>query len=58
VVSVPGLDVALNSDGVLHNVHTHSHANPTVGQAPQFQKATTATLSHPGMVKITCDAHS
>ena len=49
----------LNSDGILHNVHTYSTENPTINKAqPKFKKTMTVTLSEPEIVKVTCDVHS
>ena len=60
VVVVPTtgeLDI-LNSDGVLHNIHTHSTANPEVNVAqPKFKKVLTQKFTKPEIVKATCDAH-
>jgi hypothetical protein len=61
VVVVPTtgeLDI-LNSDGVLHNIHTHSTANPEVNVAqPKFKKVLTQKFTKPEIVKATCDAHA
>lgn len=61
VVVVPAgstLDI-LNSDGILHNIHTYSKANPTINKAqPKFKKVLNATFAKPEIVKVTCDAHS
>lgn len=60
VVVVPTtgqLDI-LNSDGILHNIHTHSTANPAVNVAqPKFKKVLTQKFTKPEIVKATCDAH-
>ncbi|MBI2202870.1 MAG: hypothetical protein HYU41_03300 [Candidatus Rokubacteria bacterium] len=49
----------LNSDGVLHNIHTYSTANATINKAqPKFKKTMTVTFSEPEIVKVTCDVHS
>ncbi len=61
VVVVPTtgqLDI-LNSDGVLHNIHTHSTANPPINKAqPKFKKVLTEKFPKPEIVKATCDAHN
>lgn len=61
VVVVPTtgqLDI-LNSDGVLHNIHTHSTANSAINVAqPKFKKVITEKFTKPEMIKATCDAHS
>ncbi|HSB71669.1 MAG TPA: carboxypeptidase regulatory-like domain-containing protein [Candidatus Methylomirabilis sp.] len=60
VVVVPTtgeLDI-LNSDGILHNIHTHSTANPAVNVAqPKFKKVLTQKFTKPEIIKATCDAH-
>ncbi len=49
----------LNSDGILHNIHTSSTANPSINKAqPKFKKTMTEKLDKPEFVKITCDVHS
>ncbi len=48
----------LNSDGILHNVHTHSTKNPPFNRAqPKFRKEMKETFAHPETFKVTCDAH-
>ena len=49
----------LNSDGILHNVHTTSTANPSFNQAqPKFKKTIQAKIEKPEMpIKVQCDAH-
>lgn len=52
------LDV-LNSDGILHNFHTHGSKNPPINRAqPAFRKKMTETFSQPEIIKVSCDAHS
>ncbi|HEY2385878.1 MAG TPA: carboxypeptidase regulatory-like domain-containing protein [Candidatus Binatia bacterium] len=48
-----------NSDGILHNVHTTSTANPSFNQAqPKFKKVIEAKIEKPEMpIKVQCDAH-
>jgi plastocyanin len=49
----------LNSDGILHNVHTYSEANPPINKAqPKFKKVMTETFSQPEVIRVTCDVHS
>jgi hypothetical protein len=49
----------INSDGILHSVHTVSTVNPVVDMAqPGFKKNMTVTLSKPEVIKVTCDAHN
>lgn len=61
VVVVPAggqLDI-LNSDGILHNIHTYSKANSSINKAqPKFKKVLTEKFAKPEIVKVTCDAHS
>ena len=49
----------LNSDGILHNVHTTSTANPSFNQAqPKFKKVIETKIEKPEMpIKVQCDAH-
>ena len=55
----PGPIDILNSDGILHNIHTYSDANPTINKAqPRFKKVMTETFSKPEFIKVTCDVHS
>ena len=60
VVVVPTtgeLDI-LNSDGILHNIHTQSTANPAVNVAqPKFKKVLTQKFTKPEIIKAACDAH-
>jgi plastocyanin len=59
VAMTPGeLDI-LNSDGILHNIHTYSTANPSINKAqPKFKKTMTEKFEKPEFIKITCDVHS
>ena len=48
----------LNSDGILHNIHTYSQKNPAINMAqPKFKKEITTKFEKPENVKLTCDAH-
>jgi carboxypeptidase family protein len=59
VVMAPGEIKILNSDGVLHNIHTFSTANPPINKAqPKFKKEMVEKLEKPELVKVQCDAHS
>jgi len=52
------LDI-LNSDGILHNIHTESAANPSFNKAqPKFKKVLTEKFSKPEIIKASCDAHA
>jgi len=59
LLSPAGADVTiLNSDGILHNIHTYSEKNPAFNKAqPKFRKKMTETFAQPETVKMTCDAH-
>ncbi len=48
-----------NSDGILHDVHTYSTANPSINR-PQAKsrKVMTEKLEKPEIVKLTCDIHT
>ena len=49
----------LNSDGILHSVHTESTINPVVDMAqPGFKKTLSVTIAKPEAVRVTCDAHN
>ncbi len=49
----------LNSDGILHNIHTTSTANPSFNVAqPKFKKKIEEKVEKPEMpIKVQCDAH-
>jgi len=49
----------LNPDGVLHNIHTFSTANPSINKAqPKFKKVMTEKFDKAEIIKVQCDAHS
>ncbi|SRR5579875_2281289 len=49
----------LNSDGILHNIHTLSTINPPLDIAqPGFKKEIRVTIAKPETIKVTCDAHN
>jgi plastocyanin len=55
----PGEIEIKNSDGILHNIHTYSTANPPINKAqPKFKKTMTEKFDKPEVVKFTCDVHS
>jgi plastocyanin len=59
VAMQPGELEIHNSDGILHNIHTYSEANPSINKAqPRFKKVMTETFTKPEMIKVTCDVHS
>src|ERR687892_173060 len=55
----PGEIDVINSDGILHNIHTYSTANPSINKAqPKFKKTMTEKFEKPEFIKVTCDVHS
>jgi hypothetical protein len=49
----------LNSDGILHSIHTESTINPVVDMAqPGFKKTLSVTIDKPEAIHVTCDAHN
>jgi len=49
----------INSDGILHNVHTESSVNPVIDFAqPGFKKTISVTVAKPEVIKVGCDAHN
>jgi plastocyanin len=51
--------VIINSDGILHNIHTESVVNPVIDLAqPGFKKQIRVTVEKPEVIKVTCDAHN
>jgi plastocyanin len=49
----------LNSDGILHSIHTESSINPVVDMAqPGFKKTLSVVIAKPEAIKVTCDAHN
>jgi len=50
----------INSDGILHNVHTYGEANPPVNKAqPGFKKQIELPFDKPEFpIRVECDAHS
>lgn len=59
VLSPVGADLTiLNSDGILHNIHSYSTKNPPFNKAqPKFKKEMKEKFTQPENVKLTCDAH-
>lgn len=59
VIARPGEELAvLNSDGILHNVHTVSEKNTPINKAqPGFVKSLPVTFAEPEMVRLKCDVH-
>jgi len=59
VLSPAGADLTiLNSDGILHNIHSYSTKNPPFNKAqPKFKKEMKEKFAQPENVRLTCDAH-
>ena len=60
VLLVPvGVHLTLkNSDGILHNVHSHSVENPSFNKPqPKFKKTMQVTFLKAETIRVTCDAH-
>jgi plastocyanin len=60
VVPAGGEVEILNSDGILHNIHTYPSANknPAVNRAqPKFKKSITEKFKEPERVRLGCDVH-
>ena len=59
VIARPGKEMAvLNSDGILHNVHTYSESNPPMNMAqPGFVQTLPVTFAEADVVKVKCDVH-
>jgi plastocyanin len=49
----------LNSDGILHNIHTFSEKNPPFNAAqPRFMKVIKHKVDQPETIKVSCDVHN
>jgi plastocyanin len=49
----------LNSDGILHNIHTFSQANPPINKAqPKFKKVLQEKVEYPEVINVKCDVHT
>ena len=59
LIMAPGeLDI-LNSDGILHNIHSTSTVNAPFNMAqPKFKKVITEEIAKPEIIKVQCDVHS
>jgi len=48
----------LNSDGILHNIHTRGSVNRPINKAqPGVLKSVNAKFKYPEMIRVKCDAH-
>jgi carboxypeptidase family protein len=49
----------INSDGILHNIHTFPKRNPPINMAqPKFKKVLTHAFALPDVVRVACDVHN
>ena len=49
----------LNSDKILHNIHTYSKINPSINKAqPKFKKRISAKFAKAEFIKLRCDVHA
>jgi plastocyanin len=49
----------LNSDGILHNIHTFSYQNPHINKAqPGSERKMEVQFEFPEVIRVKCDAHS
>ena len=56
---LPGEIEIVNSDGILHYIHTFSTANPTLNKAqPKFKKVMREKFDKPEIIRVQCDVHS
>lgn len=58
LIPVGGNLTMRNSDGILHNIHSHSVENsPFNKPQPKFKKTIQETFTKAEIIKVTCDAH-
>lgn len=49
----------INSDGILHNIHTYSEVNPAINVAqPGFKKKMVQKFGNPEVIRVACDVHN
>ena len=49
----------LNSDGILHNIHTYSEKNAAINIAqPGFKKRMGQAFTQPEVIRVACDVHN
>ncbi len=49
----------INSDGILHNIHTFPKRNTPINMAqPKFKKVLTHSFAQPDVVRVACDVHN
>lgn len=58
IAMLPGEIDIINSDGVLHNIHTYSEANAPINMAqPKSKRVMTESFTKPEIIRVTCDVH-
>jgi plastocyanin len=58
VVAAGGRIDFLNSDRLLHNLHSTPNANPTFNRTQPKGRTIPITFPHPEIVRVSCDLHS
>ena len=58
VVPAGGRIDFLNSDRLLHNLHSTPNANPPFNRTQPKGRTITISFSHPEIIRVTCDLHS
>ncbi|MGH7345955.1 MAG: carboxypeptidase regulatory-like domain-containing protein [Candidatus Rokuibacteriota bacterium] len=58
VVPAGGKIDFLNSDRLLHNLHSTPSANPPFNRTQPKGRTITISFSHPEIIRVTCDLHS
>ena len=58
VVPAGGRIDFLNSDRLLHNLHSSPSANPPFNRTQPKGRTITISFSHPEIIRVTCDLHS
>jgi len=58
VVPAGGRIDFLNSDRLLHNLHSTPSANPPFNRTQPRGRTITISFSHPEIIRVTCDLHS
>jgi len=58
VVPAGGRIDFLNSDRLLHNLHSTPSANPPFNRTQPKGRTITISFSHPEIIRVTCDLHS
>jgi plastocyanin len=58
VVRAPGTVEFLNSDRLLHNLHSASSENPSFNRTQPKGRTIPITFARPEMVRVDCDLHS